>query len=489
MDLNTCDHDPFIEAPSEEGLKPSRQPPRYTGTPWKIFISDVKLFFEHLLYLPYIFFPLWPTRSGQLCELYPSRENLIDIAYHSVLFVTQLGFLVSLATLAFLPTFTYLGYVAIFFAVNELVCWHFNRGIPRSGLKSTEDAWSRRWPQRDNEAWIFLNGICVGQNWFQKNIDRISRTFHRPVVGVHNRTAGVVFDLVQCLIQRALLYATQDVRGCYVLVKKALLDQRKTKVVLILHSQGGIEGGMIIDWLLDEMPLRELQKLEVYTFGNLANHFSNPCRGIDTETPVIPHIEHYVNEKDFASRFGVLNFTKHYTQNENRFAGKVFISRSGGHQLNQHYLDGMFPLDKSLRKARRAREGDFMNHKVRIRRNGTIKETTREQLPRGLEIVNDGEVTTAATEPEAGPSNGDFGITNEDEEEGWIEPDHKPSQGDSNGSEKTKAQEITPNQVPRMGDLSRLWKYRNGGLPDDSNLPNSLLVQDATVSKSVFNGI
>lgn len=26
------------------------------------------------------------------------------------------------------------------------------------------------------------------KNWLQKNIDRISRTFHRPVIGIHNRT-------------------------------------------------------------------------------------------------------------------------------------------------------------------------------------------------------------------------------------------------------------------------------------------------------------
>lgn len=223
------------------------------------------------------------------------------------------------------------------------------------------------------------------------------------------------------MIQRALLYATQDVRECYVLVKNALLDDQKKKVVFILHSQGGIEGGMIIDWLLDEMPLDKLQKLEVYTFGNLANHFSNPCRGNDPSSPVIPHIEHYVNEKDFACRFGVLNFTRHYTQNENRFAGKVFINRSGGHQLNQHYLDDMFPLDKDLRQARNAREGDFMNRKVRVRKDNTIKETKRAELPQGFTVT------------------WDSGATN---------------------------REISLDEVPRMGDLSRLWKYRNGRLPD-----------------------
>ncbi|KAG5750048.1 hypothetical protein H9Q70_007292 [Fusarium xylarioides] len=224
---------PYIEPPSNEALKPIHKPPPYTGTPLVLFLSDIKLFFQNFFYLPYLFIPLYPWKSGPFFSLF---------------------------TLAFLPTFVYIGYIAVFFAVNELVCWHFNSGIPRSGLKSSEDGFTSSWPRHDDEAWIFLNGICVGKNWFQKNIDRISRTFHRPVVGIHNRTAGVVFDLIQCLIQRALLYATQDVRECYILVKNALLDDHKKKVIFILHSQGGIEGGMIIDWLLDEMPLNKLSK-------------------------------------------------------------------------------------------------------------------------------------------------------------------------------------------------------------------------------------
>lgn len=66
-------------------------------------------------------------------------------------------------------------------------------------------------------------------------------------------------------------------------VKKALSDEKNTKVVLILHSQGGIEGGAIIDWLLQELPQNLLSKLEVYTFGNAANHFNNPFRSAAAE--------------------------------------------------------------------------------------------------------------------------------------------------------------------------------------------------------------
>ncbi|KAH7127273.1 hypothetical protein EDB81DRAFT_907421 [Dactylonectria macrodidyma] len=197
-------------------------------------------------------------------------------------------------------------------------------GIPEDGLKSTEDAYSRRWAPHDDEYWIFLNGICVG--------------------------FGVVFALVQCLIQRALLYATSDVRQCYVLVRKAFYWRGVKKVVLILHSQGGLEGGMILDWLLDEVPQDLLQYLEVYTFGCLANHFSNPCCSTalpaattgfsaleevaseDIHGRAISRIEHYANVYDFASRWGVLNFTKAKPEGplENRFMGASHVTPRKG---------------------------------------------------------------------------------------------------------------------------------------------------------------
>ncbi|PON28990.1 hypothetical protein TGAM01_v202098 [Trichoderma gamsii] len=258
--------------------------------------------------------------------------------------------------------------------LNVLICRHFNKDIPEDGLKSTEDAYSRGWAPHDDEYWIFLNGICVG--------------------------FGVVFDLVQCLIQRALLYATSDIRQCYVLVKKALYRQGVKKVILILHSQGGIEGGMILDWLLDEVPQDLLQYLEVYTFGCLANHFSNPYRSItpsaataefsarevvafeDIHGRAISHIEHYANAYDFASRWGVLNFTKAKPKDplENCFMGKVFVNPRAGHQLNQHYLDSIFPLDPTGRFTRDPEEEDFMDMDVLIN-------AADDRIERGNELI------------------------------------------------------------------------------------------------------
>jgi hypothetical protein len=227
------------------------------------------------------------------------------------------------------------------------------------------------------------------KHWLQSNINRLALTFHRPILGVHNKSAGILFDVLQCLIQRNFNYATSDIRSCYAIVKEKLYDPSLTKVIFILHSQGGIEGGMIIDWLLQEVPQDLLAKLEVYTFGNAANHFNNPhlhlssllsSSAINTKTQTqtapfpstatnrassaristtaskqpkktIRYIEHYAHTSDFVSQWGVLHFTKSYSTSPTapRFMGRVFERQGRGHQFCMHYLDSMFPLKPALK--------------------------------------------------------------------------------------------------------------------------------------------
>lgn len=97
----------------------------------------------------------------------------------------------------------------------------------------------------------------------KNNLNRLALTFKRPILGIHNQTSGILFDVVECLIQRNLGYATYDVRMCYRIVKETLYNPQYSKVVFVLHSQGGIEGGLVLDWLLQELPQDLLAKLEV----------------------------------------------------------------------------------------------------------------------------------------------------------------------------------------------------------------------------------
>lgn len=182
-------------------------PLAYTGDPWRLFISDSLLFLQWRAYLINIVLPLWPCPSHRLDELYPSLANIYDILLHIILVVTQSSFLISLPFLITIPFVFYIFYIGLFLALNMSVCNLLNGKIPEDGLKSTEDEHSEAWKRHDDESWIFLNGVAVGyvsigvsrsqhkslrrplrKHWLQSNIDRISRTFHRPVVGVHNRT-------------------------------------------------------------------------------------------------------------------------------------------------------------------------------------------------------------------------------------------------------------------------------------------------------------
>jgi hypothetical protein len=237
------------------------------------------------------------------------------------------------------------------------------------------------------------------------------------------------------LIQRAFAYATGDVRSAYPLVKKALLDPECEKVVLILHSQGGIEGGLVIDWLLDEMPRDLLEQLEVYTFGNAANHFNNPRRTWRCENDErsrtqrranwsIRYIEHYANLADPVSWLGVLRFANI----PNRYMGRLFVRSGSGHLLNQHYLDNMFTLglDKRVLES-----NPFMDMEVETR-----KDTAQGSSMEGSVSDDDREETLFPI----------LRIVESRSRQARVPTDER--------------------EVLRVKDFSRLWQYRNGGSPE-----------------------
>lgn len=288
-------------------------------------------------------------------------------------------------------------------------------------------------------------------------------------------------------------------------------------MVLILHSQGAIEGGLVLDWLLQELPQDLLSKLEVYTFGNAANHFNNPHRHvfsqdllkskplsamstIMTETTTmatandasgdatngvnggqnggatqpslardassvssisrtslaaqdraIGHVEHYAHSTDFVAIWGVLHFATNRTGSPEipRFIGRLF-SRStgaGGHQLNQHYLDGMFPLQRDPTTGQfigASEENEFMEEDVRMGKEGDAMDSIREAF----------DITYAGTQ---GFGSGEIST---------------PVDVHSIGGRRKKVKADV-----KVKDLSRLWSYRNGRSPDD--VP-TLLTPDAT---------
>jgi hypothetical protein len=71
----------------------------------------------------------------------------------------------------------------------------------------------------------------IRKHWMQSNINRLALTFGRPVLGVHNKTSGIIFDVLQCLIQRNFNYATMDIRDGYKIIKATLYNPNLTKVI------------------------------------------------------------------------------------------------------------------------------------------------------------------------------------------------------------------------------------------------------------------
>ncbi|KGO74953.1 hypothetical protein PITC_031910 [Penicillium italicum] len=376
-------------------------------------------------------------RTRELDELYPSLRNGAILLIHIFLVVYQLGFLLSLPILVIcmLPGLWILVYSAIAFTINYAIVMLMLNGFQRilgSQVPVVEQ------PGHERERWLYINGIAAGSHWVQMNINQLSYMFGRKVTGVHNRTAGIVFDLIECLIQRDFSYATDDIRRSYALVKEALLDPECDKVILLLHSQGGIEGGLVIDWLLDELPHDLLHHLEVYTFGNAANHFNNPrwtkpAQPRRNSTPdlvhqfgqSIGHIEHYANAADIVALGGVL----HFVDIPNRYMGQLFVRPNSGHLFNMHYLGNMFTLGPDMKVLD---SNSFM----------------------------DMEVEPWAT----------AGIN------GYDGPPHRIRYQPTMARDEAflpavlSLQRSQPNGVDgvlRVKDFSRLWQYRNGGRPQE----------------------
>ncbi|KAF3066363.1 hypothetical protein GL218_09111 [Daldinia childiae] len=249
----------------------------YTDMPWRLMMWDVRYFFTFAWALPWVIWPLRPCDGEHFDELSFTWENIWCMIIHAILVVLQLLFILTLPLAVLFPVWMVAVGLAAFFTLNWLLCL----GLNGKTITFTSDPkYAPALEEHAHEQWIFLNGVAVGEAWLKSNINRLALTFKRPVIGVHNRTTGIIFDVVECLVQRNFGYATSDIRAAYKIIREKLYNPQYTKVVFILHSQGGIEGGLVLDWLLQELPQNLLSKLEVYTFGNASNHFNNPHRHI-----------------------------------------------------------------------------------------------------------------------------------------------------------------------------------------------------------------
>ena len=227
-------------------------------SPLRLLIRDAGVLVKMLPYLPLLVIPF--RTSDEHAELYMNFSGLHDTVLQSWLFCVEsvLLFLVPVAMLI-LPG-------GVFFFVSSLACvliyvlsWPMQGSrIVYSKMDETTIAST---VNHEHERWLFINGCITGHRGLQLNVNRLAKTFGRPVTGIHNQTYGLVADLLECLVQRCLAFNTMDVRVAYDYTKACLLDPTIDKVVLIAHSQGGIIASLVLDSLYADLPCAIISKL------------------------------------------------------------------------------------------------------------------------------------------------------------------------------------------------------------------------------------
>lgn len=175
----------------------------------------------------------------------------------------------------------------------------------------------------DNQAWFFLNGICTGRSVLRLNGRALATLFNRRINLMHNPSDGFVLDLMECAIGRKMEFVSTLESSVADILQDAL--QTRDKVVLIVHSQGGIISTNALKRLehrLDQAGQRQLLgKLELYSFASAATELDLPQ----------VYAEHFFHRDDYVARIGVAGYPA-------RFSGRLFQADGSGHLLNAHYL-------------------------------------------------------------------------------------------------------------------------------------------------------
>ena len=421
--------------------------------------------------LPSIFLPFGTKNSSD--ELYMKRPNLASM--FTLSFVTILQAVLAIIAI---PAFLVLPGLLITLALLAgnglitLLCAPIQGPTDVTPSKEILKQLKKNYPR---ERWIFLNGCCVSGPALQGNINRLTLTFGRPVRGIHNRTFGLFGDLTECIIQRAFGYYTKETRYAYEYVKAYCSDVEVDKVVLIAHSQGGIMACNILDQLFADLGQDEISKLEVYTFGNAADHFSNPLRrGKGATTPsgkprrVIPYIEHYANSEDMVTRWGVLYSVQNLV--DNRFCGQVFVHQgASGHMLNQHYLSVIFPLPgQEPTKQEGVDTVPFLEQSVSVDEDVVQRRWDAAEKQKGIMRTESMSIFTVLKEGVDGmTSRGTSPVRTGTghllkEIEGKVNIVQSPPEMEEDEDENHVASGKT------VRELSRLWRYMDGGDPDAS---------------------
>ncbi|MCB1324082.1 MAG: hypothetical protein KDK35_02585 [Leptospiraceae bacterium] len=186
----------------------------------------------------------------------------------------------------------------------------------------------------EDESWFYMNGVATNETMALESGRYIAAIFRRPVTVIPNFTRSLLPDLLQVTAQKG--YAPMTGAGARALaaIGAALRDPNCGRVVVLAHSQGAVVIGRVL-LALDHDRLvssSDLEKLEVYTFGNPSDLMSTVRR--------IGALEHFANRRDLVARLGVLA-QRSIERGSIHIDGPVFVADRYGHFFNEHYLHGV----------------------------------------------------------------------------------------------------------------------------------------------------
>lgn len=216
--------------------------------------------------------------------------------------------------------------------------------------------------------------------------------------------------------------------------------------MLIAHSQGGIIAASILDWLYGELGHRELRKLEVYTFASAGRALRNPPLR-DLEFGGGGGGGHHEHENEDENESESEHEHEHGLEHDNPGLGEMGMP---GHRRGE----GPGRVDRVLRYVEHyANTKDFVSNIGVLRFTSPAAAYSNGSLFSGSVFVREGSGHLL---------NMHYLNTMFGDESGFMDRMVDLPVKGLDGVERIM-------QRP-LGDLSRLWKYRDGDSPDEDEI-------------------
>ena len=186
--------------------------------------------------------------------------------------------------------------------------------------------------RKEEEFWIFINGMGTTREIFNMNVKYLKTIFKRPINGIYNTTDSILVDFIECLIDKETSIMSDPAHVTLIYILDAIY--KYDKIVIIAHSQGALIISQVLIALKSlDLKVKHYKKIEIYAFGNTASKMEYIHENY-------PYIETLANEFDFFSKLSN-NVNNIKLKDKIKVDGEIFIRKNKyGHLLNIHYLDG-----------------------------------------------------------------------------------------------------------------------------------------------------